>query len=73
MSKDIIAPCIPGGEVNSVWPTDTDGGEPGMYAVPDSDSKDAECRCKFGACCVDGRNRVITGIVLTAGGPQNLR
>lgn len=67
MTEKIMAPCIPEGEVNSIWQTDIDGGDPGMYTVGDNDSKDAECRCAFGACCVDGNNKVIQGTVLTLG------
>ncbi len=44
-----------------------------MYAVEDNDSKEAECRCPFGACCVNGRNEVILGTVLSVGGPENLK
>ena len=73
MIDRIIAPCKPNGIVNSVWFTNPNGGPPELYAVEDSDSKDAECRCPFGACCVNGRNEIIQGIVLTAGGPQNLK
>lgn len=73
MSERILAPCIPQGEVRSVWETDGDGGDPGMYDVEDNDCKEAECRCPFGECCVDGRNVVIKGIVLTVGGPENIR
>ena len=68
-----MAPCQPDGVVNSVWPTGIEGEDPEMYAVGDDDSKDAECRCKLGACCVNGKNKVITGIVLTVGGPENLK
>jgi len=70
--ETIIAPCLPSGKVKSVWLTDIDGGPPGMYAVEDNDSKEAECRCLNGACCVNGQNHVIYGIVLSAGGPENL-
>jgi len=73
MLERIIAPCLPEGEVLSVWPTDISGGPPGMYAVEDNDSKEAECRCPFGACCVNGRNEVILGTVLSVGGPENLK
>lgn len=73
MTEKIIAPCISIGEVRSVWNTDVDGGDPGMYAMEDNDSKDAECRCIFGTCCVNGKNEVIQGIVLTVGGPKNLK
>lgn len=69
----IMAPCQSDGEVNSVWTTNEDGGDPGMYAVGDNDSKDAECRCNLGTCCVNEKNFVITGIVLSAGGPENLK
>jgi hypothetical protein len=67
-----MAPCTPSGEVRSVWPTDINGGVPGLYAVEDNDSKEAECRCPFGACCVDGGNYVIQGTVLSAGGVKNI-
>lgn len=73
MANDIMAPCQPDGEVNSLWSTDGEGGDPGLYAFSDDDSKDAECRCRFGTCCVNNRNKVITGIVLTVGGPRNLK
>lgn len=72
MLEKIMAPCIPQGTVRSVWQTDSEGGLPGMYALSDDDSKEAECRCQFGACCVDSRNHVVQGIVLTAGGVKNL-
>ena len=72
MSIDIIAPCKSGGEVNSVWKPENNSLEESLYIVADDEAKDAECRCWRGRCCVNGQNKVITGIVLTAGGPENL-
>jgi len=72
MSERIMAPCIPLGEVHSVWPTDVNGNAPSLYAVEDNDNKEAECRCPFGACCVDAGNYVIQGIILSVGGVENL-
>lgn len=73
MVDRIIAPCKFNGEVRSMWNTDPNGGPPGLYAVEDSDSKEAECRCLYSACCVNARNEVILGIVLSAGFPENLK
>jgi len=72
MLERIMAPCLSSGEVRSIWQTDIDGGPPGYYAIVDDDSKEAECRCPYGACCVDSGNYVIQGVVLTAGGVENL-
>ncbi len=72
MIEKIMAPCVSSGEVRSVWQTNVDGGAPGIYAIEDSDSKDAECRCMFGTCCVDGGNYVVQGTVLSVGGVKNL-
>ena len=58
----IVAPCSSQGIVRSVWETDINGGPPGMYAVEDNDSKEAECRCPLGTCCVNGQNHVIQGV-----------
>jgi hypothetical protein len=72
MTERVKAPCVPSGEVRSIWLTNIDGGAPGLYAVEDNDSKEAECRCPFGACCVDTGNYVIQGVVLSVGGVENL-
>lgn len=65
MAEVIVAPCQPDGVVKSVWPLPKSGkisSDDYLYAVPDDEAKDAECRCKLGTCCVNGKNHVITGI-----------
>lgn len=59
--RKIIAPCQSDGEVNSIWKPENDSLEEALYLIPDDESKVAECRCKFGRCCVDDRNHVIDG------------
>jgi len=71
MVERILAPCMPEGKVKSCWDTDIDGGDPGMYSVIDNDSKEVECRCPFGACCVNGRNEVIYGISININKTSN--
>lgn len=64
-----MAPCQPDGEVRSVWQPRDGSVDEAMYLVPDDENKGAECRCKLGACCVDGGNYVIDGAALNL--PQN--
>lgn len=60
--RKIMAPCQPDGEVNSIWKPRDESIDEAMYLVADDENKGAECRCKFGSCCVDGRNLVIDGV-----------
>lgn len=62
--RKVIAPCQPDGVVNSVWKPENSSIEEAMYAISDDESKGAECRCKLGRCCVDGKNHVIDGVAL---------
>jgi hypothetical protein len=60
--EQIMAPCIPQGEVNEA-----------IDGVYDDDSKDAWCRCPLASCCVDGRGYVLaTEYVFQVGGQKKV-